>query len=166
MWADVVFVSPFPFRPTLFAFSGFALSEGEEGDSRAEKAHMEVQVKTTTPDLTWTELLSLQNTHSHSILMHPCLPQWMGSHYCSSTEYDSPSCMERLWKIAPWEELWGAQKGNVWGDDNAWKGINLRILLVICLLQRYVTGTCMLRIKWIIPKHRHKHRIQARGKIG
>ncbi len=114
---------------------------GKEEEGRAGKAHMEVQVKITTPDLSWTEPLpTLQNTHSHSILMLPRLPQCTGSHYYNSAVYDSPSLMERLWKIATWEELWGAKKkGNVWEDDNAWKGINLKILLVICLLQKYVT---------------------------
>lgn len=105
--------------------------EGEWGQSRQSKYGGPGQDNHTWSVLNWA-LPTLQNTHSHSILMHPRLPKWMGYHYYNSTVYDSPSLMERLWKIAPWEELLGAKKENIWGDDNTWKGISLKILLVIC----------------------------------
>lgn len=110
------------------------MQQGERGQGQSSKARMEVRVKINTPDLSWTEFHPNCRADTHSILMHPRPPQNTHSHYYNSTLCDSPRLIERVWKIAPREKLQVYQ--NVWRDDNAWKGINLKILLLIHLLQK------------------------------
>lgn len=110
------------------------MQQGERGQGQSSKARIEVRVKINTPDLSWTEFHPNCRADTHSILMHPRPPQNTHSRYYNSTLCDSPRLIERVWKIAPREEL--QVYHNVWRDDNAWKGINLKILLLIHLLQK------------------------------
>lgn len=74
------------------------------------KVHMEVRVKTNTPDLSWTEFHPNCSAHSRSILMHPYPPQNTRDHYYNSTVCDSPRLIERVWENCSPRGAAGGQK--------------------------------------------------------
>lgn len=52
----IIFVFSQPFIVAQSLFGLYLSSEGEKDEGRAGKAHMEVWVKITTPELSWTDL--------------------------------------------------------------------------------------------------------------
>lgn len=85
-------VSRFLLFMSLFVFSSAEASIfpsllcacGREKEDKG-RAHMEVQVKINTPDLSWTEFHPNCRADSHSILMHLHPPQNTHGHYYNST---------------------------------------------------------------------------------